>query len=211
MNAKPMNALPVPVCVLLESSLNAVLSLDESWHEQANTLLGKLVKLEVTDLQLAFYLFFNDNLKIQVLSYHENPDVLIQASSVNLAKMSMVEDAHAMVLNRDVIITGDVATVAQVEKFFASIEIDWVEHLSRLTGDMVATKVEQAVKSARAWLKQSADSLANNVSEYAQYEAEWLPDQHQVQKFIADVSTLRNDVDRFEARIKRLKHKLKDS
>jgi len=204
-----MMSLPIPICVVMESSINGLLALDEYSRENAAPLSGKLIKIEITDLNVAFYLSISNRQQVMVLSYGEDADVEIRATSVNLAKMSMMEDANRMVLNQDVLIHGDVGTVSQVQAFIASIHIDWEEHLSRLTGDMIAHKIGSSFRAGAAWLRQSAKSFAQDMSEYARYEAEWLPDQEEGEEFAAQVNQIRNDVDRLEARVKRLVHKLK--
>jgi len=193
----------------MESAINGLLALDENAKDNAQPLTGKTIKIELTDLRLSFFLCISNRQHIMIMSYGEDADVIIRASSVNLAKMSTMEDANRMVLNQEVIITGDVGTVSQVQEFFASIHIDWEEHLSRLTGDIVAHKIGSTFRVGVSWLRKSAKSLAQDVSEYSRYEAEWLPDNHENVSFVNQVNQLRNDVDRLEARIKRLIHKIK--
>jgi len=203
-----MTSLPLPLCIAMESTLNGLLSLDEYSRENARPLTGKTIKIELTDLSLAFYLSISNRQHVMILSYAEDPDVVIHATSINLAKMSTMEDANRMVLNQEVNISGDVSTVSQVQAFFSSIHIDWEEHLSRLTGDMIAHKIGNIVRDGVSWLQSSSKSLLDDVSEYVRYEAEWLPDDHENQVFISQVNQLRNDVDRLEARIKRLVHQM---
>jgi len=203
-----MTTLPIPLCMALETALNAMLRLDEEHTQKAAPLTGKTIQFDISDLGLRFYLAFTNRQTIQVLSFHEDPDVTIIGTSVNLAKMSSMEDANSMVLSQQVTISGDVGTVSQVEKYLAAIDIDWEEHLSRLTGDLLAHKIGNGVRSAMAWLQGTAKSLSDDVSEYARYEAEWLPDTYQRDQFVSAVNQIRNDVDRLEARIKRFAHKL---
>lgn len=203
-----MTALPLPLCIVMENAINGLLALDENSRQNAVPLSGKTLKIELSDLNLSFFFCISGQQDILIMSYGENPDVVICASSVNLAKMSTLEDANRMVLNQDVTITGDVATVSKVQEFFASVHIDWEEHLSRLTGDLIAHKISSGLRAGASWIRNSVKSLSSDVSEYARYEAEWLPDNHESDGFIKQVNQLRNDVDRLEAKIKRLVHKL---
>ena len=203
-----MTALPLPLCIVMENAINGLLALDENSRQNAAPLSGKTLKIELSDLNLSFFLSISGRQDILIMSYGENPDVVIRASSINLAKMSTLEDANRMVLNQDVNISGDVATVSKVQEFFASVHIDWEEHLSRLTGDLIAHKISSGLRAGASWLRNSVKSLSSDISEYARYEAEWMPDSHESDGFIKQVNQLRNDVDRLEAKMKRLVHKL---
>jgi len=203
-----MTSLPVPLCIVMESAINGVFTLDENYKDNAKHLSGKTIKIELIDLGVCFFICVSSQHRILVLSYSEDPDVLIRGTSVNLAKMSTMDDANRMVLSREVSISGDVGTVSQVQEFFASINIDWEEHLARLIGDLPAHKIGTGLRDGVAWLRQSMKSLAQDVSEYARYESEWLPNQYEDDDFTAQVNMLRNDVDRFEAKLKRLLHKI---
>jgi ubiquinone biosynthesis protein UbiJ len=46
--------------------------------------------------------------------------------------------------------------------------------------------------------------MGENIREYLQEESRDAPSRYEVDKFAADVSTLRDDVDRIESRINRL-------
>lgn len=203
------SALPIPLCVVMESAINGLLALDEQARDNAKSLSGKTLQVILSDLGVTFYIGVTHQQDLQILSYAEQPDVVIRATSINLAKMSTMDDANRMVLNQDVTISGDVGTVSQVQAFFASVHIDWEEHLSRLTGDMIANKIGSSLRAGVAWLRGSAKSLAEDASEYARYEAQYLLDKQEGEDFVEQVNQLRNDVDRLEAKIKRLAHLLK--
>ncbi|MBI3774144.1 MAG: SCP2 sterol-binding domain-containing protein [Gammaproteobacteria bacterium] len=84
------------------------------------------------------------------------------------------------------------------------LDIDWEEHLSRFTGDVIAHQVGNAARSSQRWAQQSGAALLQDAGEYLKYERELLPDRAQVETFMQHVDVLRDDVERLEARVQRL-------
>jgi ubiquinone biosynthesis protein UbiJ len=112
--------------------------------------------------------------------------------------------------NGGVEIDGDVELGTKLQRIFERLDIDWEEHLSRLTGDIVAHQLGNTVRGFFAWGRRAADHLGHDVADYLQEENETLPVAWEVEEFIQGVDTLRSDVDRLEARVKRLARNLAD-
>lgn len=96
----------------------------------------------------------------------------------------------------------------EFSEILEALDIDWEEHLSHLTGDLVAHKVGNLVRDVFAWGKQAADTLGQDVAEYLQEENEALPNRDEVENFLSQVDVMRTDVDRMEARVQRLQSRL---
>jgi len=82
--------------------------------------------------------------------------------------------------------------------------VDWEEPLSKLTGDVVANQLGNAVRDVSGWLRDATKTNALNVSEYFREEEAMLPSKFEVNKFKANVDELRLSVDRLEAKVQRL-------
>ncbi|MGB5200150.1 MAG: sterol-binding protein, partial [Sedimenticolaceae bacterium] len=83
----------------------------------------------------------------------------------------------------------------------ADLDIDWEEQLSRFTGDIAAHEIGRGVRAASregARMRRSSEQI---LSEYLTEEARLLPHRFEVEDFIADVDTLRDDAERLAARI----------
>ena len=52
------------------------------------------------------------------------------------------------------------------------------------------------------------DTFGRDITEYLQEESRYLPQQDEVNKFLAAVDVLRNDVERLDARVKRLQARI---
>jgi len=109
------------------------------------------------------------------------------------------ELAHAAIQS-----TGDAALLAEI--FFLSRNLRWdvAEDLSRVTGDITAERIVQTVQSKQHQLVTSASNLAQATAEYWTEEKPLLSKPTQINTFMQQVDTLRDDIARLEQRIKRL-------
>lgn len=81
---------------------------------------------------------------------------------------------------------------------------DWEALLADVVGDGLAHPLGAAASRARRWLTRSRDSLEDSLGDYLREESGQLVTDVDVSGFIEAVHTLREDVDRLEARIRRL-------
>lgn len=109
---------------------------------------------------------------------------------------------HDELAHADIQSTGDAALLAEI--FFLSRNLHWdaAEDLSRVTGDIAAERIVQAVQSQQ--LGASAINLAHAAAEYWTEERPLLAKLQQISTFMQQVDTLRDDMARLEQRIKRL-------
>jgi ubiquinone biosynthesis protein UbiJ len=110
----------------------------------------------------------------------------------------------AKAVNGEIDIQGDMELGRAFQGLLRSIDVDWEEQLSRITGDVVAHQFGRSLRRSLAWGQKAADTLVMNISEYLQQESRDLPPRPVVEQFMGAVDTLRADTDRLEARIGRL-------
>lgn len=101
-------------------------------------------------------------------------------------------------------ISGDVELGRRFQRIIENLDIDWEEQASRLVGDVAARKLGNLVRDARAWQRQSAQTLGADLAEYLQEESRLLTTRVRVDAFLDAVDVLRADTDRLEARLRRL-------
>ena len=90
----------------------------------------------------------------------------------------------------------------------ASFNVDWEELLSGYLGDVAAHQLGNGGRAAAQWLAETRATLERDIAEYLRNEAELLPERWQIRQFLAAVDELRSDIDRLDARIKRLHGRL---
>jgi ubiquinone biosynthesis accessory factor UbiJ len=98
-------------------------------------------------------------------------------------------------------ITGDAETAQNFSELLRLAGPDLEEELSRLVGDVPAHQLGQAARSVFGFARRAADTFAQNVSEFLQEESRDAPSRTEADEFATGVESLRDAVDRVEARI----------
>ena len=84
------------------------------------------------------------------------------------------------------------------------MDIDWEEHLSRLTGDIAAHRIMTVFGRLAEWSKSATNNLTDDIGEYLQEESLDVVSGAEIELFNQQVDSLRDDTYRLEARIARL-------
>lgn len=203
-----MTALPTAIAAAMEAAINQVLKLDPESLARLQALRGKVVAIELRGLNVCFYLIPTDSGLNVFGHFAGEPDTVLSGYPLSMARMSLAEHASDSLLSGDVEIRGDVDLGQKVRDILDGLDIDWEEHLSHLTGDMVAHKVGNMVRGALQWGRKAMDTLGRDAVEYLQEESRELPVRSEVNEFIEQVDTLRCDIDRLEARVARLQKQI---
>lgn len=204
-----MKQIPTLVTVAIEAAINQVLALDPDTLERLRALNGKVIAIELQGLDVTLYLIPTDA-GLSVFGHFEGePDTTLRGTPVGMLRMGLAENAGDSFFAGDVEISGDVELGTQFRDILDDLDIDWEEHLSHITGDVVAHKVGNLLRDAVDWGRKTLDTLGRDGAEYLQEESRDLPTRGEMEAFLAAVDTLRSDVDRLEARIKRLEARRK--
>ena len=101
-------------------------------------------------------------------------------------------------------IAGDLAVAQQVQALLAELSIDWEELLSRTIGDVPAHQVGRAARAVFAFGKQALAKFERDTADFLKHDSRMVVSRQDLEQFGRAVFTLADDVDRLEARIKRL-------
>lgn len=194
----------VTLASALELAIDRVLGMDPDAVDRLATLDGKVIGLEISGLELVFYLLPGPG-GIHVLSqYQGEVDTYLRAGPITLAQLGVGADSEDRVFAGDVEIKGDTELGQKIRELLAAVDIDWEEQLSHAVGDVAAHQIGNAVRGLFRGTSRTLDTLGRDLAEYLQYEHRDLPDRYEVENFLGAVDTLRCDSDRLEARLKRL-------
>ena len=208
-----INPLLIPLLAAMEAALNQLFAMDPESFARLADFKGRIIAFHITDMDQWLY-FFPDKQGMQIISHYEGePDTVISGSLLAFAKMALAEDQEKTrsVFKGDIKITGDMALGQHFQALFQQLDIDWEEHLSHITGDVIAHSLGNAARGVLGFGKQLFNSLGMDVSEYLQYETRDIASGPEIQHFNQQVDIIRNDVERAEARIKRLEQALAQS
>ena len=205
-----MNALPTAIAAVLETAINQVLQLDPDTVDQLQKLQGKVIAVELRGLNVTLYLIPQQD-GLNVFGHFEGePDTLLSGTPIAMARMGLAKNAGDVLFEGDVEISGDVELGQQFREILDGLDIDWEEHLSHITGDIVAHKMGNLARGVLGWSKRTTEILGQDAAEYLQEESQELPNRGEVNGFLKDIDTIRSDVDRLEMRVSRLNKRISE-
>jgi len=128
------------------------------------------------------------------------PDAVVEGSPLSLASLAG-PDPEDRIRQGMILVSGDAETAQLFQKLFKAARPDFEEELSRLMGDAAAHHVARAARGAFDFGLRAFDTLTRNMGEFLTEESRDLPARPEVDAWLEQVDRLREDVDRFEARL----------
>lgn len=165
------------------------------------TLEGKAVAIRVNDTALAACFVIRANEIILTSTLDTDPDVVISGSLLSLAQL-LRTGGEELIRDGAVSLSGDALLASQFRDLLKYARPDPEELLSRVVGDAGAHTAGQFARSIDAWGKAAHRTMTRNVIEYLQEESRSVPHPHEAEHFYDKVAALRDDVARFEARLR---------
>ncbi|TCT22823.1 ubiquinone biosynthesis accessory factor UbiJ [Thiobaca trueperi] len=196
--------IPDALLAVLEQTINRYIALDPEGAAAFDALTGRIIGIEVKGFGTRITIVPGVRGLQLFGDYDAEPDCLIRGTPLGLARMGMAERKETQLLSGEVEITGDTALGQALSAAFARLEVDWEEQLARLIGDPFAHQVGNQFRAASQWGQRTSDSLTANLKELLQEERRLVPTRYEVDAFLAQVDTLRDDVERLAARVERL-------
>jgi ubiquinone biosynthesis accessory factor UbiJ len=195
--------MPFPFLPILEDTANRLLRLDPETLQRLGDLDGRVICVEFRDLGRRIYLHPSESGFRMRETAAQPPAVTLRGSVTVFARLG-VGGADAGVAPGDLEIEGDVALGQKMQRILQRLDLDWEEPLARLFGDPLGHALGRGLRAAQAWHVQAFRTLSLDAAEFLREEARLVPTRRELEGFLDAVDTLRADVDRLEARIRRL-------
>jgi len=195
----PLEAALQPVAGILNRNIQATTPA----RELCRKLAGTVVAIRVRNTALtAWFIVHEDMLELTTEADLE-PDVLISGSLLTLASMAG-ESGVRSIRAGSLELTGDPVLAEEFQQLLTYAKPDIEEELSGIVGDAAAHQLGEIARSVGNWSREARATMGANIREYLQEESRDLPSRYEVDRFAKRVGALRDDVDRLDARIKRL-------
>jgi ubiquinone biosynthesis accessory factor UbiJ len=114
------------------------------------------------------------------------------------------DDPQAVVQRGGVVISGDAQVAERFRELGRLLRPDPEEELSLLTGDVAAHRLGRLARSALRLPRRAVRTTLVNLAEYLGHERGDLVPRREGEQFLRGVDSLREDVDRLEARLELL-------
>lgn len=195
---------PALICATVEVALNRTLRLEPEVLIDFAKLDGKLLALTVDGLDWDFYIECITT-GVRVLpSFGRKADVHLHGGAIGYAQLARQFKSGDSALPPGVHVDGDAELLHQFMRLLARIGFEPAELIAKFTGDGIAHRLVDGLQSFFGWGQQSAKTLTRNASEYLREETYDLARKIDAEEWSSAVETLRDDVARLEARLKRL-------
>jgi len=187
-----------------EVLINRTLKLDPETQVRLAGLSGKVLSLEFINTGLVLYLIPElESMRVDT-GYSGEANVIIRGSPVNLIAYLVSSSGKGEGFTGRLEIIGDVGLAQDFQSIIKQVDLDWEEFLSKWLGDTMAHKMGNMVRNTINFARDTKRTLELDVSEYLRYEKEILPEQNEVNEYIASIDELRNDAERLKLRVNRL-------
>ena len=172
-------------------------------RELCEELSGRVIAVRLRDTSLAVWCRVEpDGIRLAGESGSE-PDAVITGSLLALARLSARSGEEA-VRAGTLDLEGDADAARMFRRLLQYGRPDLEEELSGVLGDPAAHAVGQFARALGDWGRQARSTMRQNLGEYLQEETRVVPGRHEAEAFRREVETLRDDVDRLEARLRHL-------
>lgn len=195
---------PALVCATVEVALNRTLRLEPEVLADFARLDGRVLAFTVDGLEWDFYLECTPS-GVRVLAAAERTaDVHVHGGAIGYAQLARQLGGGDASLPPGVSVDGDAELLHRFAQLIARVGFDPAELIARFTGDGAAQRLMQGLQGLLGWGRASAKTMSTNTAEYLREETYDLARKADADDWSAGVETLRDDVARLEARLKRL-------
>ena len=146
----------------------------------------------------------------ETLQVKRDPSATTEAEIVGgaFSLLALAGDSPEAVVQRgDVEIRGDVELAQRFRELALLLRPDIEEEVSKVIGDVPAHHLGRVARAAFSWTRNAASTQVRNVAEYFAHERQHLVPRAEADQLLKGVDTLRENVDRLEARIELLARK----
>ena len=181
-----------------QAPINHVLR-GESWalrRLQAHA--GRTARVEVFPLTFSFTV--TDSGEVVASAPNVEADATFRLSPP-LALRILARDDSAY---REISVSGDADFAQTIEFVVRNARWDAEEDLSRIFGDVAAHRIANAGRSFVRFQAQAAQSIARNLSDFLVEERGVIVRRREIDAFVREVDTLRDDAERLAQRVARL-------
>lgn len=184
----------------LADALNGFVSLDGDHRRRLRGLEGRSLGIEMRGPELSFVLLVEEG-RFALLAEEIDASAWIRATPGGFLTMAASGGRSS---GADLHLDGDAESARRFQEFFAGLDPDWEEGMTRIFGDVIGFQLSRLLRGGLDLAKHARDSMERNISEYLREESRQLVTRTEVDQFLDNVDDLRDDVERLEARIRGL-------
>lgn len=197
-----LSSLRARLGAVLETVLNLATRIDPDLEADLRSLDGRSLALTWNGPQWSMRLWVEDG-RLRVGPNRGESDLSLATTISGLIGLLRPEAKGALPAGR-VNISGDAELLRRIEQIAKRFAPDWDAAFARHLGPTLGPQIGRTLRDGFAAARRSAGSLAETTSEYLREESRDVASRAEIERFADEVDTLRDGVDRLEAKIERL-------
>ncbi|GAA5066709.1 ubiquinone biosynthesis accessory factor UbiJ [Lysobacter panacisoli] len=203
--SSPLAALKPLAGRALETALNRALALDPDTRDSLRTLDGRRVAVRLASPPLALQIrVAGERLEVGPVQDDE-PDLSVRSTLGGLlSQLPFLRDDNAPPVGK-LRIEGDADLARRLQKLAERFDPDWQQPFVRVFGEILGVQVANAFAAGLRHARDAAGAFASNAAEFVTEESRDVVPREELNAFLDDVDTLRDDVERIAVRITRLR------
>lgn len=199
-----------------EILINKVIALDEDSEKRLAALSGKRLTVFLDGFPWGVTLAFSSKVDI-LLEQHTYEDVVVHADDKTcyikthfdvLPRLTQTSQITQLIREGKLHLQGEPGIAQQVAALFQQLDIDWEEQLSAYTGDIPAHQIFSGASGLKTQFMAFSERFTRGLSNAITEEKDIAVGKLAVMHFNDEVDALRDDVQRFEARLRLLENTL---
>lgn len=200
---RAFRGLPSPALGAAEIALNRYIGQDAAALARARRLTGRSLTVCFSDFGLAVT-FIAEGHGMQVVGLPEGEsDVRLTGRSSAFGRVLFSGRGHG-IAGAGLRIEGDIGVAQQFADLFSEVDFNLGDLIDARLGPVPAYFVERGLKSASALFSRLRAEVPEQAAEYLREESRDVIGGWEHERFTDEVTTLRDDVERMAARIRRL-------
>lgn len=195
----------------VEHGLNRVLRMDSTALPRLGALEGKVIAIDCRQPALQLFILPDDEGLMLAAHWEGEVDCTLRAPASSLAQLAFATDKNAVLHSPQVELHGDSAVLLDLVGVLQDLELDWEYELSRWLGPVPTALIAGHLRLRARWTRQGLSRFSQNLSEYLAEESRTLVGQREAEAAFSELDALKVDIERLEARIRRLSPTLDSS
>jgi ubiquinone biosynthesis protein UbiJ len=189
----------------IEKFLNRSLPRSPRAQALAASLSGRSLAVEITGTGPVVIASTGAQLRV-TRSTQQPADASISAGPFSL--LALAGSGSQGLARSGATISGDAEVAQQFSELLGLLKPEPEEELAQLIGDAPAHHLGRLARAALGFGDRAVRTTVNNVAEYLAHERRVLVPKAEGRQLLDGIDALRDDVDRFEARLQRLEQRL---
>jgi len=190
---------------LIETLFNTAKQFDSYQGQLLEQFDGKVIGLQFLPLSTKVFLIINGTELCVQSEISGSADCAISAPIPAWQKLNPIiefPDPNQTLAFDDFDIQGDEILGEKFLQSLHTLEIDWEEKLSQLTGDLIAYQIGHNVCRWRGYKKQTAQQITQTLEEYLKFEIDISPSRSEMTDWQKELQTLSDAVEQLEQRLR---------